>query len=120
MNHTEAFLRVMYQRHVHFRGCLQDYVLRGFDQECREFVQQQYGVHGMIMHPENSPAKIEKADGKLKVTFDPKKGDKWTLDGVDTVLMATGRHPLTSNIGLEEVGAALRAVNALCCTYNSL
>lgn len=59
--------------------CVQDLVLRGFDQECREFVQQQYGVHGMIMHPENSPSKIEKSNGKLKVQFEPKKGDKWSL-----------------------------------------
>ena len=38
---------------------MQDDVLRGFDQECREFSQQQYAVHGMKMHPENSPNKIE-------------------------------------------------------------
>ena len=82
---------------------MQDLVLRGFDQECREFVQQQYGVHGMKMHSENSPSKIEKSGGKLRVTFEPKKGDKWSLDGVDIVLMATGRNPITKGIGLESV-----------------
>ncbi len=87
---------------------MQDLVLRGFDQECREFVQQQYGVHGMKMHPENSPSKIEKSGGKLKVTFEPKKGDKWSLDGVDIVLMATGRNPITKGIGLESVSTASR------------
>ncbi|KAK9816335.1 hypothetical protein WJX74_000245 [Apatococcus lobatus] len=92
------------ETHFVFR---QDYVLRGFDQECREFAQQQYSVHGMKMHPENSPSKIEKVDGKLKVTFEPKKGDKWSLEGVDICLLATGRNAVTKGIGLESTDVKL-------------
>jgi glutathione reductase (NADPH) len=51
--------------------------LRGFDEEVRDFVTEQYGVHGLNLHPTASPTKIEKgADGKLTLTAESKSEGK--------------------------------------------
>lgn len=47
--------------------------LRGFDEEVRDFVTEQYQLHGLNLHPGASPTKIEKGpDGKLTLTADSK------------------------------------------------
>ena len=82
---------------------LQPLPLRGFDEECRKFIAEQYEVHGLNIHSQSTPTKIEKKeDGTLSLYV--KKGDQEeVIEGLEVVLMATGRSPKTQGIGLEEV-----------------
>ncbi|KAK1412591.1 hypothetical protein QVD17_33968 [Tagetes erecta] len=86
--------------HVFIR---QKQVLRGFDEEIREFVAEQMSLKGIEFHTEESPqAVIKSADGSLSV-----KTNKGTVDGFSHVMFATGRKPNTKNLGLETVGVKL-------------
>lgn len=83
---------------------LQPKPLRGFDEEVRNFVSEQYEVAGLHLHPEATPTEIQKgADGKVTLISETKQGDKVVLEGLDQVLLATGRKPNTKNLGCEEV-----------------
>ena len=51
--------------------------LRGFDEEVRDFVTEQYRVHGLHLHPSTSPTAITKGpDGKLTLTAESKDQGK--------------------------------------------
>ena len=76
---------------------------------------EQYKVAGLNIHATYSPTKIVKGgDGKLTLHAESKQGEKLALEGLDHVLMATGRAPNTRNLGLEEVSAKL------ICVFGSL
>lgn len=78
--------------------------LRGFDEECRQFVTEQYEQRGLNLHPSCNPEKIVKNDdGTLTLHLKHDSGDKTVLDGLDQVLLATGRKPNTAKLGLKEV-----------------
>ena len=63
-----------------------------------------YQQAGLNLHPETTPTRIDKQpDGTLSITAETKGQGEVTLEGFDTILMATGRKPKTSNIGLEKV-----------------
>lgn len=82
--------------------------LRGFDEECRQFITEQYEAKGLNLHPESSPEKIEKnADGTLTIHLKKKSGESYSIGGLDQVLMATGRKPNTAKLGLKEAGVEL-------------
>ncbi|KAK9795924.1 hypothetical protein WJX73_005162 [Symbiochloris irregularis] len=99
------------ETHVFYR---QPLPLRGFDEEVRNFMSEQYQQHGLNLHPQHTPVKIEKAaDGTLSLTAEDKDKQKVTLGGFDHVLMATGRQPNTQNMGLEEVGVKLEKSGAV-------
>lgn len=84
---------------------LQPLPLRGFDEECRQFLAEQYEQNGINLHVSSTPQAIEKgADGKFTLVCQGPDKKEFRLDNLDAVLMATGRHPNTKNIGLEEVG----------------
>lgn len=85
---------------------LQPLPLRGFDEECRKFIAEQYEVHGLNIHSQSTPTKIEKKDdGSLSLHI--KHGDKEeVIEGLEVILMATGRNPNTQNMGLEKVHAS--------------
>ncbi|XP_076913354.1 glutathione reductase, chloroplastic-like [Bidens hawaiensis] len=86
--------------HVFIR---QKQVLRGFDEEIRDFVAEQMSLKGIEFHTEESPqAVIKSADGSLSL-----KTNKGTIDGFSHVMFATGRKPNTKNLGLETVGVKL-------------
>ncbi|PKU75713.1 Glutathione reductase, chloroplastic [Dendrobium catenatum] len=86
--------------HVFIR---QKKVLRGFDEEIRDFVGEQMSLRGIEFHTEESPQAILKsADGLLSL-----KTSKGTVDGFSHVMFATGRKPNTKNLGLEEAGVKL-------------
>ena len=52
-------------------------LLRGFDEEVRDFVTEQYQLHGLHLHPTASPTRIEKGpDGKLTLTAESKSEGK--------------------------------------------
>ncbi|CAO2818830.1 unnamed protein product [Amaranthus hypochondriacus] len=86
--------------HVFIR---QKKVLRGFDEEVRDFVSEQMSVRGVEFHTEESPqAIIKAADGTLTL-----KTNKETVDGFSHIMFATGRKPNTKNLGLEAVGVKM-------------
>ena len=59
---------------------------------------------GSILHPEATPTEIKKGpDGKLTLISESKQHGKVVLEGLDQVLLATGRKPNTRNLGCEEV-----------------
>ncbi|KAF9605959.1 hypothetical protein IFM89_021285 [Coptis chinensis] len=92
--------------HVFIR---QKKVLRGFDEEVRDFVTEQMSVRGIEFHTEESPEAILKAqDGSLSL-----KTNKETLDGFSHIMFATGRRPNTKNLGLEEVGVKFKKNGAI-------
>ncbi|KAJ6373831.1 hypothetical protein OIU78_029507 [Salix suchowensis] len=86
--------------HVFIR---QKKVLRGFDEEIRDFVAEQMSLRGIELHTEESPqAIIKSADGSLSL-----KTNKGTVEGFSHVMFATGRRPNTENLGLESVGVKM-------------
>ncbi|XP_039116227.1 glutathione reductase, chloroplastic-like isoform X2 [Dioscorea cayenensis subsp. rotundata] len=97
--------------HVFIR---QKKVLRGFDEEIREFVAEQMSLRGIEFHTEESPQAILKAsDGSFSL-----KTNKETVDGFSHVMFATGRRPNTKNLGLEEVGVELAKNGAIVNEYS--
>lgn len=80
-----------------------DKVLRGFDQDVRDTLQDEMTKKGVEFRPNRLIAAIEKrADGRLDLTLDD--GAALTCD---QLLYATGRHPNTKGLGLEEAGVEL-------------
>jgi len=92
--------------HVFIR---QKKVLRGFDEEVRDFVGEQMSLRGIEYHPESSPQAILKsADGSLTL-----KTSKGAVDGFSHVMFATGRKPNTKNLGLEKIGVKMAENGAI-------
>ncbi|PHT86803.1 Glutathione reductase, chloroplastic [Capsicum annuum] len=74
--------------HVFIR---QKKVLRGFDEEIRDFVGEQMSLRGIEFHTEESPQAIAKsADGSLSL-----KTNRGTVEGFSHIMFATGRRPNT-------------------------
>lgn len=92
------------------RGCcLQPLPLRGFDEECRGFIAEQYEVTGLNIHSQSTPTRIEKqSDGSLTLHVKKKDGQEEAIEGLETILMATGRSPNTQNMNLEKVSCVAR------------
>lgn len=96
--------------------CRQPLPLRGFDEEVREFVTEQYMQNGLNFHFHTTTQSYEKLpNGHIKVNLSVGKPN---IDGgtstptetsleVDHVLCATGRVPNTRGLNLEEVGVEL-------------
>ncbi|MFT8895959.1 MAG: glutathione-disulfide reductase [Acetobacter sp.] len=70
--------------------------LRGFDEDLREALHEAINQRGVTQHTQASPQRIRKEGEALVVTLD--NGTELT---VDCVLMATGRHPKSQKLGLE-------------------
>ncbi|MCW8885735.1 MAG: glutathione-disulfide reductase [Motiliproteus sp.] len=84
-----------------YRG---DLFLRGFDQEIRTFVADEMKKKGVDLRFNINVESIQKqADGSLEVLLT----DGSTME-FDCVLYATGRHPNTQGLGLEEAGVELK------------
>ncbi|GFR45297.1 hypothetical protein Agub_g6654 [Astrephomene gubernaculifera] len=84
--------------------------LRGFDGEVRKFAADQYTAAGLHLHPGVTPVKVVRQDdGRLTLTVQHggPTGHTEELRDLDQVLMATGRVPNTSGLGLSEAGVAL-------------
>lgn len=85
-----------------------DMFLRGFDREVREFVADEMRKKGVTLRFNTQPVAVHKVDGGLEVELEG--GERLPADAV---MMATGRVPKTSGLGLEEVGVTLRANGAI-------
>ncbi|NJO38282.1 MAG: glutathione-disulfide reductase, partial [Rhizobiales bacterium] len=83
--------------------------LAGFDQDVRQALVEQYKVHGLDVRAETTIEAIEPDGDDLRVR---------TSAGemrFDTVLYATGRHPIpnTEKLGLHEIGVAMDETGAI-------
>ncbi|KAI4378570.1 hypothetical protein MLD38_016030 [Melastoma candidum] len=84
-------------------------VLRGFDEEIRDFVSEQMSLRGIEFHNEESPQAIQKLpDGSLSL-----KTTKGTVEGFSHIMFAIGRKPNTKNLGLEAVGLNMKKNGAI-------
>jgi glutathione reductase (NADPH) len=81
-----------------------DRVLRGFDEECRTFVQEALKASGIRIRSETQIARIEATNGKAPYRLHT-PGE--SVFETDLVMYATGRVPNTSGMGLEKAGVQL-------------
>ena len=81
-----------------------DLPLRGFDEDLRVHLAAEIAKRGVNIRAGIAPSGIEKHNGALRVNF----ADGGALD-TDLVLLATGRKPALSALGVEEAGAAINA-----------
>ncbi len=86
----------------------QDLPLRGFDHDLRESMAEALVAQGIIIHPGCPPRKVEANGDRRILTF----GDGETIEA-DVVFFATGRRANTRGLGLEKVGVAVNAKNAI-------
>ena len=88
-----------------YRGPL---FLRGFDDDLRTTLADEMRKKGIDIRFKENPKKIEKRAGEIVATLE---------DGselrADQILYATGRHPNTRGLGLEEAGVAIAASGAI-------
>jgi len=85
------------QVQVSYRG---DLIMRGFDQDVRQFVDQEMRKQGIQFNYRSQVSNVEKQnDASLLVTFD----DGSSIE-VDQVLMAIGRKPRLAGMGIEALG----------------
>ena len=101
---ASIFTRLGCETTLSYRG---DQLLRGFDEEIRHFITAEIGRH-VDLRLETDISKIVKHDKGLRVYF--QSGDELE---VDAVLSATGRKPLTNDLGLENVDVELAANGAI-------
>ena len=103
------------QVHLFYR---QPLPLRGFDEEIRSFVTEQYAMHGIQLHPYRVPKSARKLEnGQIEfvaasASTAQKEEDLVTLN-VDYVMAATGRRPNIHNLGLEAAGVELTDKGAI-------
>lgn len=88
------------ETHLIYRGNL---LLKGFDQEVREFTRDEMAKKGVNLHFSTNIARIEQQpEGTLRVELTTGETLK-----VDVVLAATGRKANISGLGIEALGLAL-------------
>ncbi len=85
-----------------------DLILRGFDDDVRRAVDAGMRGRGIDIRYQVSPARLEKSDGGINVTFSDESSAEF-----DQVMFATGRSPYTWNLGLEEAGITTGAGNRI-------
>ncbi|XP_039258102.2 thioredoxin reductase 2, mitochondrial-like [Styela clava] len=79
--------------------------LRGFDQQMAKLVTDNMTDCGMNIQYGMIPTHVEKlTDNTLKVELQSVDGTKTITNNFDTVLLATGRDPLTSELNLSSAG----------------
>ena len=88
-----------------YRGPL---FLRGFDADVRAHLAQQMKGKGIDLRFEVNVERIEKTSSGLHVSLT----DGQTIE-TDQVLFATGRHPLTADLGLDQAGVELDSHGAI-------
>lgn len=82
--------------------------LRGFDMEIRQHLAEEMRKKGIKLEFDTNITSIEKTDGEFKA----KLTDERTLS-TDLIMYATGRHPNTQNLGLEQAGVEMNEKNAV-------
>ena len=101
---ASIFARLGTETTLVYRG---DSLLRGFDDDVRQFITDSM-AHDLDLRLEDDIFEISKQDNELEVSF--KSGDKLAAD---VVLAATGRRPMTENLGLDAAGVRTTATGAI-------
>lgn len=83
-------------------------VLRGFDEDVRSSLGRELRSRGIEVLAREHVHRIEKTRGRLRLTLDGREQMQ-----TDAILYATGRHPHTAGIGLEELGVELDVDGAI-------
>lgn len=96
---ASVFARLGSEVSVAFRG---DQILGGFDDDMRDGLAEALRDAGVTLLPRTLPKALTWADGRVEVAM-----PDGTALTVDQVLIATGRHPNTRGLGLEEAGVTL-------------
>ena len=99
------------ETHLVYRA---DQPLRGFDQDLRDGFAEAASARGIHLHPETTITKVEAFGDQKKVTFNT--GEEMV---VDVVMAATGRHPMTGDLGLENAGVAVDGKGAIVVDQDS-
>jgi glutathione reductase (NADPH) len=102
---ASIFARLGAETYLAYRA---DLPLRGFDEDLRKRVAEALTHAGVAHHVGALPTRIDKVAKGYAVSM----SDGETRE-VDAVLVATGRRPLTQNLGLERVGVATRENGAI-------
>ena len=84
-----------------------DRILPGMDSEVAERFQVLLQKQGFSFRLGHKVTKIETSASGAKATIEPSKGGEPTVLEVDAVLVAIGRRPYTSGLGLEALGVVL-------------
>jgi glutathione reductase (NADPH) len=86
-------------------SCRRKRLLNGFDEEIRERLGEEMAAKGVKLHFGAEPRRIAKRhDGSFEVEF-----SDGSREQTDLVMCATGRHPNSTNLGLEAAGVKLAA-----------
>ena len=88
-----------------YRGPL---FLRGFDDEVRQHLADEMVKKGIDLRFNNNITRIDKSETGYSATLT----DGSTLE-TDLIMYATGRHPNTDNLGLEQAGVTLDEKGAI-------
>jgi len=102
---ASVFARLGAEAYLAYRA---DLPLRGFDEDLRKRVAEALTNAGVAHHVGALPTRIDKGAKGYTVSM----SDGETRE-VDAVLVATGRRPLTQNLGLERAGVATRENGAI-------
>jgi glutathione reductase (NADPH) len=89
-----------------------EHVLRGFDQQIRELIQAQLGADGLVIKSNTTIKEIAKGSSQNSEELSVRLSDGTSIVA-DRVLCATGRHPNTSGLGLENTLVQLDKVGAV-------
>jgi len=86
-----------------------DCVLRGFDDDMRCQVEEEMTRKGItIRHHTEITSAERNIDGRLRVTY-----NDGGIEACDQLMFATGRHPNTSDLGLEDAGVEVDQKGAI-------
>jgi glutathione reductase (NADPH) len=88
-----------------YRG---DKLLRGFDEDVRSHLTSEIKKSGIKLELGRSPEAIRKSESDFNVSF-----DKGEAINTDLVVFATGRKPLTGNLGLEKTNVQTNSNGAI-------
>jgi glutathione reductase (NADPH) len=102
---ASVFARLGSQVTLAFRA---ENILRGFDEDIRQGLRVELQHAGIDILAANLPQSIEKRADGLAVVF--ANGETRV---VDQILLATGRRPHTSGLGLEKAGVEMDSVGAI-------
>ncbi len=83
-----------------------DRILTGTDAEVAKQFQRMLEKQGFRFHLGHKVTKVERTAADLAVHIEPSSGGDATVLAADTVLVASGRRPVTDGLGLDAVGVA--------------
>ncbi|PKU25065.1 glutathione-disulfide reductase [Telmatospirillum siberiense] len=91
-----------------------DLPLRGFDEDVRLTLAEEMAKKGIAIRSRTRVSAIERGgDGTLRLDLVDQDGSAGRAFEADCVLYATGRHPNSRGIGLEETGVAVDELGAI-------